>query len=465
MWQSATITHMSSRYFGSRRPAKEHMTRGGGYAGEVRDLRKDTESAFLQVQSEVDPLQSDLSQAQDDVEQLQEDFEAHGSAGIYGLQSSWGVDEVAGNDNGVGTSVAPLRSVTELNRRLSYTSISQDTTIQLIGNVSTPLDLVNTQIAPGVSVTVSGTVTAITTGTISAVSALVGSGYPWQVDCTGINWTTVTDRLLVTNTGKTFWVSEVVSATRVILSAGANAAGTVQAPVNAETFTVQSLSTIPLSYLGTLGGFVSAGSIFGLTLQDLHFTGGNTHPAFAATTRAKLQRCQIDMPSNGGLSLNGQNWSLISCKIAGNGSHQVQATGILGFTACLFDSTAATFQFRTPVRCTQSSVVYNNTKLDIRNTLDVQGGGLHIRNVAGDCLTIGAGAILVAPTTTSLVSGASNSVGVGITVQSGAQYLYQTSSKPTLTAASDTKIGGVGLAYSSIPAITAANNAQMSVLV
>ena len=41
----------TSRLFGSKRPTKEHMTRGGGYAGEVRDLRKDTEAAFLQLEA------------------------------------------------------------------------------------------------------------------------------------------------------------------------------------------------------------------------------------------------------------------------------------------------------------------------------------------------------------------------------------------------------------------------------
>ena len=42
---------MPSRLFGSRRPAKDHMTRGGGYAGEIRDLRRDTEATFLTLES------------------------------------------------------------------------------------------------------------------------------------------------------------------------------------------------------------------------------------------------------------------------------------------------------------------------------------------------------------------------------------------------------------------------------
>jgi hypothetical protein len=39
-----------SRAFGSRKPVKDHLTRGGGYVGEVRDLRKDTEAAFLVIE-------------------------------------------------------------------------------------------------------------------------------------------------------------------------------------------------------------------------------------------------------------------------------------------------------------------------------------------------------------------------------------------------------------------------------
>jgi hypothetical protein len=45
---------MASRVFGSRRPVLAHLVRGGGgLAGEVADLRTDTEAAFQQLQEEM----------------------------------------------------------------------------------------------------------------------------------------------------------------------------------------------------------------------------------------------------------------------------------------------------------------------------------------------------------------------------------------------------------------------------
>lgn len=397
----------------------------------------------------------------------------------WGAQTSWSVDPATGSDSAAGTPAAPLASVTELNRRLQGLSFSANTTIQLVGNQTEALNLVGTQIADGATLTIQGTVTQVGTGSISTVTAIGGAGtvQPWRLVTTGIDWTTAdAQRLEITNgasLGAVAPILRVIDANTIEIPAlGGLSGSTNVTPTNTMTFAAQTLSTIPMSafLLSTVGQLPA--TVNSVVVRDLHFTEGAKNATFDGP-RITVFGCTFDIPSGGEVLNKCSALSLRLCRILGNATDIIDFTcpTTLSLAGCAFIQGLIRFKGVNLANSQFVGCAFEGAIIAIQGPggMRLSTNGLWMQNVNTTsiaALNLSLGAVVVAFSTASRCGG-TGITGIGIAIESGSQYLYNSNAavKPTLAGSvADTKIGGTNTAYASIPTINATNNAAMVVI-
>lgn len=91
---------------------------------------------------------------------------------VWEAQASWAINTSTGSDEGDGSGGAPLKTVSELARRLSYATLRAAVTATVIGNMaSTDTATFTFYTAAGGSFSLVGTPTVLYTGTLSGVGA------------------------------------------------------------------------------------------------------------------------------------------------------------------------------------------------------------------------------------------------------------------------------------------------------
>lgn len=384
-------------------------------------------------------------------------------------QATWFIDEATGNDNNKGdTAQTALRTVEALNTRLKNLTLNQSTTIQAVGNLTQPFALLGVRMLGTAVLTIRGTATAAGTGTISNVVAIgAGTTFPWTVTTTGIVWAAGdVGKRLTTNTSKVFWVQEVIDANNVVLGPGytLTGVGTLSNPVIAETFSLHTLSTVPMSTFQWLGGQPDANATFNYVVTDFNFVDGDYGITVSGSGKTTFNGCKVTFPSATSLHAdNSLRTQWLACHFEWTGTSIQNLRGIVqvNYTGCTFFSAANTqASFQIPglagflTNCMFQKVgVFTSAFL---RTI----GTMFCRNyTAGDVINVQTGSFTVG----GIIGGSGNTGGVGINVNAGASLIY--TSKPTITGtAGDTRIGGTITAYASIPFINTANNATMALL-
>lgn len=364
----------------------------------------------------------------------------------YGAQVAWAIDPATGDDTNIGTPAFPLATMAEFNRRYSgvVTPPNVAATLQLVGDVvDSSLSLIGNRFSPGSSLTVSGTLTALGAGTVSS-SAAIGTG--WQVTTTGIDWTTIpVNSHIGFSTGQSAAIVEVVDANNVIVS------GIAAPGVSVATLTITNGSTITASSRSQMWPFQI--DAIGQSLLTAHqFIVQNvSFPAASASAGFGL---------NGGVGVQ-----LFACNIGNQNSIRVNT--FFNTRVCRYTLTATTALFPAAV-CTSFCCVAAGTGAVVFSTnsgltqhqnlmltgcrLVVNNGFLlttlaHIRNTAGPVLIGGNGML----SSIGIISGTVGNTGIGIDVTSGRFSYVGGAAKPTVTGASDTRVGGVARTYGQIP--------------
>ena len=400
----------------------------------------------------------------------------HVSTNPDASQATWFIDETNGNDNNSGaTAQTALRSVGALNSRFKNLTFLQNTTVQAVGNLTAPFNLQNVGVVDGAALTIQGTLTQLGTATISLVTAIgPGTTFPWTLTTTGFDWTTIgipvgrtiSGPRITTNTGKVFWVVEIVDANNVVVGPGytLTGLGTLSSPVAAETLTINTLSTVPASQFQWAGQTSDVNATFNFIIKDFAFTDGTSNLLTAGVGKMQVLGCDIQMPSVSSTIMDGlvgrtqwiaNKWTFTSAVnqnfVSGSGN-----SFIIGPTVVA--AANATLQYNNLRNL--NNPFFQTVGIFIAGRSQVVGTMFFRNFTSGDVLSILAGSFL---STGGAVAGASNTGGVGINVNSSAAMNYQT--KPTLTSSvNDTKIGGVATAYAAVPAVTAANGAALVLL-
>jgi len=392
----------------------------------------------------------------------------------WASQPSWSVNPVTGSDGNTGTPAAPLASVGELNRRLSNNRVNQNTTIQLVGNQSEALSLAGTQIADGVTVTIQGTVTTVDSGAIVSVTPLGGVGTiaPWQIETSGIDWSVETARRIQisngANAGAVAWVLSVINSTTVIVGALGTLTSNTITPTTAMTFNVQTLSTIPASQFFIATGGQLPATFQSLIVRDLQLVSANGVGDFQFSgPRILLFGCQLDFLANTAISSTAVSLALRACKLASPGQYDIFSIGLITIIGSVFVNTNNAL-----IRCRGSvgnmlaliNPAFDGCILNAQSNVR-HSGAAWFQNVntgsSAGAIFVSMAGLYQAFSTSSWTEG-QNITGAGICVESGGQFQYHASVKPTITGTiSDTRIGGTIRSYAEIPLIEATNNAMM----
>jgi len=384
-----------------------------------------------------------------------------------GLQASWAIDPTNGVDSNQGTPAAPLRTMGELSGRLSLNLIQQPTTVQLVGNVvDSPLNLQGTRFAKGASLTVSGTLTDVTTGTISVVTPLgIANGGavtqpPWLLTTTGaVDWTTVPVGAQIRySTGHVGMLLAAISATQAIVGCLA-APGTsisLVTPAAGNTLTVSTLSSALPPVVNATQIAFNGGSAITIGLTGLRMDMANNDLYAQGGATLQLYGCELVCATTLGLvHSSGGVLDLRACRVTLSGANSfrfrgTQADLISTFGLCVVGTGSNFFQHN-------CSVSHNNTAISGARLLcssesNAQIGSCYFRNTAGPVLVNSQGRLLC----NGVLNGTNASdgnTGIGIDVSSGL-VTYFSSSKPQVSGnggSPETRVGGVTKAYAAIP--------------
>lgn len=363
-----------------------------------------------------------------------------------GVQASWAIDPLVGNDNAAGTPAAPLRTMEEFNLRMQGVTVHVAQTLQLVGNVvDASLSLNGTRYTAGSTLTVSGTLTTLGTAQVVSTSA-VGTG--WQVTTTGIDWTTIaTSAVGRFSTGQACAISEIVDANNVIIGmiAAPGLTTTSVAPTNGSTLTVSSRSRmwpiqvnafgqgsltaqqLIIQFVSFDAAGVSAGFVFqgGLRVQ-LYACEINNHNTIAVNTPLNVRVSKFTITATMGWLAGANSAITVGCVVGGAGS-------------TLFNINSGLIQHQT--------MLMTGARLSCNNASMIA-GGVHIRNTAGPVLISGNGYINVI---SGSITGSVGNTGIGIDVPFGKISYIGGAQKPTVAGASDTRVGGTARTYAQIP--------------
>jgi hypothetical protein len=382
----------------------------------------------------------------------------------FGLQSSWAIDPTNGDDNAAGTPAAPLRTMAEFNNRLSFNSLQQATTLQLVGDVlDEPLQLQGTRIKLGASLTVSGTQTLVGSGTISVVTPLGNGGttFPFQLTTAGFNWSTaaVGTQILFSNS-TVGWIKKVVDANNVQIGAVTTlASSALVTPTNALTFQAFTLSRAQLPLINVSGQNAGAITANVIQLQNLSLDGG-TNCALAGSGGLIFAGCELKFPTTSSVvNLSSDTMLFRSCRwTITSGPNIKSAAGRLSIIAGCCVATAGNSNLNYGAGADNlilggsfQGIAVNVTA----GTLQFSNNGAHFDGVtSGSIVTVSFGGFIVCNGSGSILNG-SNCAGatVGIDANSGRLLWNGAANKPTIGVASgaglDVRLGsgGTGITY------------------
>lgn len=369
----------------------------------------------------------------------------------WGLQTSWVIDPLTGDDAGNGTAQAPLKTLAEFNSRMAGNLIQVPATLQLLGDViDQPLWLSSTRFAAGASLTVSGTVTpSATTATISVVTSLGSSAtvQPWQLTTTGINWTLIPigSRLLLSN-GSVGFIRSVIDANNIVCGAFGTITTASVVPVAALTITVQALSRALKPNLNIQA--LDTGIV--LTVRDFSFDPGNL--STVATHQSNILFFGNEFRS----STVAETFSAVGGVLYRSSRHSM-ATGspitlfraacgqLNTFNTLFAGATTGTVGMNTP-----GHVVFQHTCIS-QASISVSGGGLLALNTSCNIQHQTVGVIVdtygFINAGTCIVAG-SASISIGIDVRTGWFIWNGTANRPTITGGtSECRVGFVNYTY------------------
>jgi len=145
---------MSSRSFSHSRPYINHLVRPkGGLSGELYDLRRDIEGAFIGIEGELGVPEA-------------------------ALQAEWYISSAGSDSNNGATAASPLKSFSELMRRLRGQTIDQYTKVTILDYLDEDCVLHDFGISENGRLHITGVLTVLHTGTLTNVQGIV---YPTNV--------------------------------------------------------------------------------------------------------------------------------------------------------------------------------------------------------------------------------------------------------------------------------------------
>lgn len=375
----------------------------------------------------------------------------------WGLQTTWVIDPVTGDDAGDGTAQAPLKTLAEFNQRMAGNLIQVPASLQLIGDVlDAPLWLTGTRFAAGASLTVSGTVTAQAgVATISVVTPLNTASatvQPFQLTTTGKVWTSVAigSRLSLSN-GTFAWIRNVVDANNIVVGACFSLASASVVPTVGLTITLQTLSralppNININALDTTGV---------VTLRDASLENGNVTSTAPFQGNVLVFACEIKVTgtssaisSVGGLQLRGCLFTMAAGTV---GQLHRSAIGQLNIFSCVW--TGPSGGTRTVSPNSVGHVQFQHVCM-LNVQLIVQGGcfvafntSTNIQNTTTAIIVTTGGFINAG---IASVTGSAGT-GIGIDVSNGMYVWNGASGKPTISGAtSDCRVGFVTYTYAAL---------------
>jgi len=368
-----------------------------------------------------------------------------------GLQASWAIDATNGVDSNQGTPAAPLKTMGEFNARMQGNFQQVAATLQLVGNVlDQPLTLAGSRFGLGASLSVFGTRTDLGAGTITLVTPLgPSSSAPFQLTTTGIDWTTIPvgSQLRFSTNGEIGMIVEVVDANNVIVGAIATATGSVfGSPVAGATVTAAALSrALPPVVNASMQSTTSTPP---LLLQSLSFDAANAY-SLRGGLMAQFYGCEMK-GTNAAAPFAADSTVLIKCcRVTQTASSWVweSGTGSFDTLGLVAAGTGALLMISRGVRIAHTSFTLTGLRLSVSGGASISIGPGHIRNTAGPILC-SSGAALVF---NSPVNGSTGNTGIGIDVPLGKVAYFGSSGKPTVTGASDCRVGGIAKTYAQIP--------------
>lgn len=366
-----------------------------------------------------------------------------GRLGI-GIQTAWAIDPIRGLDTNDGSPFNPLKTMAAFNDIWSGSRFNGVATLQLVGDVTDEALLLDgVRFTNGGSLTVVGTVTTVTSGTISSVTVLQ-SNCTFQLTTTGVVWTSgdVGKRLQLA-TGHTCWVQEFVDANNVVVGPVTNT--TTAITPTAVAFDVQTVSAALPPQVNCSG----TGGV-GVAFQHQAFTAGTIQNA--GNAGISFYGCKVV----GGSLLAKANVSMRGCLHQLTGITQ-GGLGAAGLTLAAHTFVGSVFQAAGVVSfaiCSWATTVLATAA----GTICLNAGAMHFRNSgASNCITISQGSRFT--NQNFALSGSVGNTGFGINVRAGCGFTYLIAgTKPTVTGtAGDTKIGTATTAYSAVPYIDSAN--------
>jgi hypothetical protein len=324
-------------------------------------------------------------------------------------------------------------------------------TLSLVGNViDAPLWLNATRFASGASLAVSGTRTDLASGTIVAVTGLGPTGtMPWQVTTSGIAWSasnTPVGSQVRLSTGQIAMISEIIGANDVLLGAiGAPGVSVVSStPTPGATLTVASLSRALPPIVNASAQTISATS-FPLNFQNLSFDPSANNYWFEGGCPTQFYGCEMRLAASNFYANSPLN--LRTCRFTLTGTLNMRAGADFINTYGLVVAGAGSTIFNHQLGIvTHSNLNLNGARLLVTGAT-AQVSATHIRNSAVPVLVQNSGRLQA----TGIINGSTGNTGIAIDIPLGTLSYQGASNKPTITAASDPRVGGVTRTLAQIP--------------
>ena len=376
----------------------------------------------------------------------------------HGSQAAWVIDPVSGDDNNPGTPSEPLKTMGEFNTRMAGLKLTAvGATMTCTADVlDEPPCFNGTRFVAGASLTCQGTLTDTATATISVVTGLGPSNtMPWQLTTTGVDWTTVPVGSQVRfSTGQLAMIVQVVDANNVIVGA-IGAAGTSvvsSAPTVASTATVASMSRMLPPLVNAVGQAVTATPQ--LIFRNASFDLGHLM-SLQGGVQVQIYGCEVKVggTTNSITSIGQHNFRCVRWTQTGS-----FAWRCAGDTSSTYGNVAAgtgsTLFNHQQGGVSHSNLTLNGSRLSVNQT-KISTGATHIRNAAGPVLVSSGGELVC----NGIINGSTGNTGISIDIPLG-RLSYFSTSKPTVTAASQPRVGGVTRDLATeIPFIAAVLNA------
>ena len=182
------------RFFGDKGPYRPHLTRAGGQGKEFADLRRDLADSFARVETEF-------------------------VQGFFGTQAAWYIDPDNGSDStGDGSVAAPFATGRAAGQRLSREEVQQPTLVKFLGDMEDDdeFNVLGSSMSLGATLEVEGTLLDTLSGTIVTVTPnATTSEAPWELETSGVTWTSTNNRRIQLPGGQVGYVYQVVDANNV----------------------------------------------------------------------------------------------------------------------------------------------------------------------------------------------------------------------------------------------------------